>query len=572
MKRQTDENLTSRVFAYGAVPARIAPVKNEDKALEQMHLGNRLWNLLTKIDHVRVERYRLIMRDEGQEHIDVLRSLMDALRDEILARRKEARSRAVLVDDLEGPLRAAKKQMAVLIQERRDSSAARHDARRGELNALAQRARQRIKRARRAAASVGLYWGSYNDIVQRADAARKHGGEMHFRRFAGAGTLTAQVMDGASVARCVGAGAHDTRFQVDPPTPGQHWRYARIRIGTEDRRGEGGKKLDPAWLEVPIVYHRDLPADADIKSVSVTRRLQDRKVTWQLNVTFNLPKPAERQGDRAVAIDIGWRLVEDGGVRVAYALDNRGRERELRVSPSDVRQFGRVRHMRSVCDKMRDEFLPQLAAWLGKQTLPDSSLGRSWAQRSAYLLQWRSGDRLADLIGWWRDNRLPGDEAMFATAVGWRKGYLHVAHFWRGLQDQMCRRLREYYRLCAQQVATDYDVVYLEDFDLRKVAERPAAEDEAEPSGAYRQIASPSSFRGALLNAITREGVRVVKLPAEFSTRSCSYCGYAGKWDQAVSVIHRCEGCGEVWDQDLNACRNLLAAGLKQREEKAVPA
>jgi hypothetical protein len=63
---------------------------------------------------------------------------------------------------------------------------------------------------------MGLFWGSYNDIVQRADAGRKHGGELHFRGFRGEGTLTAQIMGEVPAQRLGGCDdeikAHYCRF------------------------------------------------------------------------------------------------------------------------------------------------------------------------------------------------------------------------------------------------------------------------------------------------------------------------------------------------------------------------
>ena len=60
MKHQTD-NVRSVVYQYGTVPARIAPVEGKDRALDQMQLARRLWNLLTAIERVRIQGYRRIM-------------------------------------------------------------------------------------------------------------------------------------------------------------------------------------------------------------------------------------------------------------------------------------------------------------------------------------------------------------------------------------------------------------------------------------------------------------------------------------------------------------------------------
>ena len=88
MKHQAD-NVRSLVYQYGAVPARIAPVEGEDRALDQMRLACRLWNLLTAIERVRIQSYRRIMRDEVQEQIDQLHERKGALINERDALREQ---------------------------------------------------------------------------------------------------------------------------------------------------------------------------------------------------------------------------------------------------------------------------------------------------------------------------------------------------------------------------------------------------------------------------------------------------------------------------------------------------
>jgi hypothetical protein len=542
------KELTARVYQYGTVPARVAPVIGEAAADGQLRLAGRLWNVLVAIERARVERYRIIMRDEGQERIDSLRHQISTLRDEIKARRKAVRARNVETKDLTDAIGAARAELGAAIETQKASSAARHDAKRADLAALNERTKRRIKRARQAAASLGLFWGTYNDIVARADTGCK-AGELHFRRYAGDGTLTAQIMGGATVARCIG-GEHSF-FVVDPSINGQKWTRARMRIGSTADRA-------PVWLDVPIVMHRPIPAGAMIKSVSMTRR----NLRWTVNITVTAAAPKPKLQGPSIAIDLGWRLLPHG-VRVAYCIDDAGQEQQVVVSTADIGEFGRIRSVRSICDCGRDHFLPIMVAWLAGRDLPEQ-----WRTQTAALAQWRSGDRLAALIRWWADHRLDGDEQIYITAQEWRKQYLHLANWWRNLENQMRARVREQYRIFAARVARDYAAVYLEEFDLREVAEKAPAESEAQntASSGYRQMVSPSMLRAAVKNACFREGVRVVDLPAEYTTRVCHHCGYAGQWDQASAVMHRCDGCGRLWDQDANAARNLLALGLASGE------
>jgi hypothetical protein len=547
MKRsQSDSNITSRVYSFGSVPPRIAPVLGEPEA--QLKLAHRLWNLLVAIDRRRIDRYRKIMHDEAQERMEALKEQISGLRAAIKGARREARRRSLGFPDQKQALGLARTEMSALIARQKESALERHALRKVELEALNAATKRRIVRARQAAASMGLFWGTYNDIIQRADTARKLG-EMQFRRFSADGTLTAQIIGGATVAQCISTpdrAAWHTFFQIDSPVPGRKWRRARMRIGSDSDR-------QPIWLDVPVVYHRDIPETTLIKSVSMTRRAG----RWQLNVTVNLARPTERSGMHALAVDIGWRLLPHG-VRVAYWADDRSDHAGVVVPAADIRELERVHSLRSTCDRLRDEFLPALCAWLDGRELADE-----WKRQTVALSQWRSSDRIAGLVRWWADNRLVGDEEIFEAARVWRTQYLHFANWWRNLESQMRLRIRDQYRRFASWVASEYDALYIEDFDLREVAKTPAPESAESSTAAsgYRQMVSPSVFRAALINACRREGVRVVKVESAYTTRECHVCGAVEQWDQRVEIVHRCK-CGMLWDQDHNAAINLLRAGI----------
>lgn len=549
MKRQpSDDSIQTIVYSYGTVPSRVAPVRNEEAALAQLRLANRLWNMLVEIDQARVARYAEIMRDERSDRIAALTEEINGLRDEIQAKRKEARKLRVPVGDAPERIKALIEERKRLFEEARASSAARHEERREQLDALALDGAERIKRARQQAAAEGLFWGTYNDVVQRADAGRKLG-KLKFHRFAGTGTLTAQIMGGAIVSRCA-PGGHQF-FQVDPETPGQRWRYARIRISSVERA--------PVWLEIPIVLHRDMPPAGMIKSVSATRRVVAGQVRWQLNVTLNQPAPALKTEGGVIAIDIGWRQLDHGGVRVAYWTDDAGGRGEVVVPERDLEAVAQSATLRSHVDRDRDEFLPALVEWLAGQELPEE-----WQERSAHIAQWRSPERVAALVRWWAAARLPGDEEIYRAACAWRSRFLHLNHWRRNHEEQIRARIRERYRIFAKQTAERYGRVVIEDFNLRRVAMLPAPEQkederpEAHGSRSSRQSVSPSEFRGALVNACRRLGTSVVKLPARNTTRKCHLCGYEKAWDAAEAILHACAGCGRTWDQDYNAAVNLL--------------
>jgi hypothetical protein len=545
MKRQA-ENVRSTVYRYGSVPVRIAPVLGEDGALQQMRLGRRLWNTLVAIDRTRTEVYRRIMHDETQAEIDRLKEREDALWAQIRALRHKAQKKTPAPPGLADELARIRAARVMLGDHQKTTRDARHAARREQLAALGERSFRRVKKARQAAASMGLYWGTYNAVVQSADVGHKLG-ELRFRGFRGEGTVTAQVQGGAAVHECIAGG--NSFFQVEPPVASRKWRYARVRIGSSGDRS-------PLWVAIPIVYHRDIPSEARIKSVSATRRLVAGKPRWTVNVTVTVPPVIATLSGEIIAVDIGWRLLP-AGVRVAYWQDGAGAHGQLVIPMADIRGFEKVRELRSICDRSRDEFLPRLSAWFGQQALSEE-----WQGRISHLAQWRSTDRLATLVRWWSDNRFARDQEMHEAARAWRKQYLHLADWWRNQQDQMVARIREEHRCFATGISRRYDTVILEDFALPTVVEKKPDETKGARAGSnYRQMVSPGGFRAILINACKREGVEVRIVSGAYTTVTCHACQAAENWDHAANVIHRCSQCGALWDQDRNAAINLLARG-----------
>src|ERR1039458_4550452 len=128
--------------------------------------------------------YRRIMQNDQQDRADALAQEITAIREEILSKRKAARKRRVDLGDLPERKAALKSERALVIEGLKSTKEARHAERKQQLDSNAQTAKRRIKRARQAAARMGLFWGSYNDIIQRADTGRKLG-ELKFRGFRG---------------------------------------------------------------------------------------------------------------------------------------------------------------------------------------------------------------------------------------------------------------------------------------------------------------------------------------------------------------------------------------------------
>ena len=63
-------------------------------------------------------------------------------------------------------------------------------------------------------------------------------------------------------------------------------------------------------------------------------------------------------------------------------------------------------------------------------------------------------------------------------------------------------------------------------------------------------------------------GARVVKVPARFTTQTCSNCEELVP--KALGIrTHVCDCCGHIEDRDVNAAKNILKAGMRPSERNA---
>lgn len=420
------------------------------------------------------------------------------------------------------------------------------------------------------------------------------------------GTVALRWQTGLSVADAF-AGT-DLRMQlVSQPFPGpanpkatprdpnskrskkRDWRLCRFRVGTDaDRK--------PIWLELPVCLHRQLPKDGLIRKAHLRWWRVGSKIRWQLSLVVASEALSANDSQPihpiAAAIDLCWRKMRDGGLRVAYLLDEMGRGGQLTLPPGWVKEWERTDRIKSHRDLLFNDARGALCAWKNTMELAAGfpNLGRvvvgatpmqparlpDWfLEDTSHAVQWKSPRRLANLLRKWRDNRFPGDETVYRELAAWAKRDRHLWEYGDNLRDQLLANRKDLYRNWAVVVARNYATVVLEDFDLRQVAkvekrtEEEGPNDLPPPARHQRVMVGPSIFRGAVVNALQREGRVVVKGDPKNTTVDCHRCGHHEEWDKAADLTHRCSNCGRTWDQDRNACANLLAGRGKEKKARA---
>jgi hypothetical protein len=548
----------SRVYAYGAR----SPLENADLVGDQLDRALRYRNGLVQLELWRRAQVEAVLAPEApwlsglSERVAALEADLHDARAAI--RRQNSRQRR------RDPARAAVRTATEIRTELRSARAELRAARKAaftdpvvqaRMAALDEECRARGKVLR---AESGLYWGTYL-TVERALRAAGSGAPPRFRGRQAPGQIAVQLQGGASWEEIL-EGTGQCRVEVLPlpegATPGGR-RSKRPRAILHIRVGsEGPRNRTPVWAQVPIVLHRPPPADARIKWVMVVRRQVGTHDQW--GVQFVLARESWERSDTGeargtVAVDLGWRTMEDGSMRVAYALGDDGWSGELTIPQEQLDRWRKPDDLRSERDREFARIRTELEVWLGEVEVPE------WlGEATAALPTWRSPARLAALAIRWRGERFSGDEDVYHALEAWRTKDKRL-YDWEAHQRQGCLRWRDdHYRRWAASLRRRYARVLVEDTDWGKVTGRPPAETDTDFRRADRaRIASPGRLRDLI-----EEGCDdVVRVPAADSTRLCSLCGAgpARDWDRASEIDYRCEG-GHRLDQDRNAARNRLRA------------
>ncbi|WP_327093363.1 transposase [Nocardia vinacea] len=121
----------------------------------------------------------------------------------------------------------------------------------------------------------------------------------------------------------------------------------------------------------------------------------------------------------------------------------------------------------------------------------------------------------------------------------------------------------------AHELASEHCLVVLEDLRARNMTVS-AKGTAAEPGKNVRQKAGLNKailakgwhqFELALRNVARYTGTRIVKIPAAFTSQTCSRCLHVDSGSRESQARFRCTMCGYRENSDVNAAKNILAAG-----------
>lgn len=589
------------------------PPTGESRRLieEQMRLAHRYRNALVETERRRRTRVDSAVREvcpalaEVEAKIAAEEAALAAVREAIRAGNAAARKKQTGTAEQKAEVKAVTARLKPLWQRRKELRAETFagDALRSilaEVEAWAKGENQRLYNE----AFAALHWGSRVHVAASCRSLRS-GAPPEFVRFRGDGHIAVQLQGGVPADEAVVA--LDRGASWDPPPKGQFFvrtvgdhprkphAHIGIRVGTVDG------STAPVWATLFCRLHRPFPPDSRLKMVHLTRRREGTRDLWHVVVSVeNVPPVTDRAESGRVGVDVGWRKLPDGRLRVASWAGDDGRTGELTMSAEYVERCQRIPGLDSTRKKLFNVAHARLLEWVAANPLP-----AAWTEvteaaprpPAAHLSAWRSEARLRQLVEFWTANRLPGDEAVFGdpaalaaererllarhapnrdagnlayhqvvkAAAGqgdlyaWRLQDIHLLEYRVGLQRRTRAHREERMRLLAVGLRRRYRTAAVEDINWREdVLEKPEAEhdDELAAVRAFHRMAAP----GRLLQLLAEHTAETVRVAPDHTTTDCHACGRRCEFDAARVLVHTCEHCGATWDQDHNAAVNLLNA------------
>ena len=568
------EMIRTTPYEFGCAKEFYGGYDGQEFAVEQMFQTNKLWNALVEIDRNDRVEYRKLTSDPILEaELTAKKEALKALDVTTQKQKVTERTRRIKIPP---ELTAAKKQLG----QECNVLYAKLKAERDRMKTVNQQAIEQLKSAAeektKAALKLGaqtLPWTIIGPLKVRfgtaSSLAKKAKTLLRFKRFDGTGIITVPYTHGISLSKLYRndeVGNFQIARELMTTHPRERRTLCRIVVALKPKK---------MWLTLPVIFHRPLLPDANIRSVTVVRETLAGTARWKLVITTRTVNEYKPASTVACGIDIGWRKMPDGSVRVAYLVDQAGRTEELVIAASDVEQFRKLDSLKGIMETNFNQVRDKLVTGFKQETAEIPEILQPFVQ---YMAKWKSPARLVKMMRVWAVNRFAGDEAMWNDVQFWYhgaevkpdplcNGHQHLYSYWIHLKDQLHRKRREQYRVFAASLGNRYGTVFLEDFDLRKVAATPEPEKDVEyddEARYQRTKGATSTLRSAIHNVCVRTGVIYDDtIDPKDTTHECPECGAYMDFDAAVNLLCTCGSCGRVFDQDFVGAKNVLLRGLR---------
>jgi hypothetical protein len=377
-----------------------------------------------------------------------------------------------------------------------------------------------VKPVRAAAIAEGLYCGTYRQVEESFAAAWKKTDTfslVRFRSWRQGGLMSVQIQCGCDA---------DRYFQIraaDDPRTGRRKNQrhtVRLRIGSDGQR--------PIWSEaVRLEMHR--PIQGIVAWAKVCLAYSGDREIWSVQFTsICVPPRHDEATDGAVAIDVSWRSMPDGTLRLAFARDADGQEHELRMPARWRERVARAERIRGHRDRRLNELKAKKPAF-----------ARLQKPRGARRVAKKQGVIEPEIAAWLARDR-------------------HLEEYELGCRRKSVAARRDALRNWLRMLRRRYATAIIKDTAHKEMKAHSAAVAAGIwPKARYQgHHGAPGETVEELCQVYGRKtGVAVFK--AAWTTSTCAECGEPMEVGPEREVT--CESCGAVDDRDRVSTRNLLA-------------
>jgi putative transposase len=279
--------------------------------------------------------------------------------------------------------------------------------------------------------------------------------------------------------------------------------------------------------------------------------------------SFRFPDPKQFRVDevrqRIKLPKLGWVSYRNG--RGRHALKLLGTIKSVTVAREGKHWFASI-----LCEAE----VPEPAPLLGPAVGIDLGVAQS--------LTLSSGQEPIQIPGMTKaeDRRLARIQRAFARK---RKGSHNRAKARARLaefQARISRRRRDAIHKATTMLAKSHSLVVIEDLRIKNMTKAPAPKPDLEQEGRFlpNGAAAKAGLNKAILDKgwgeIRRQldykcrwyGSKLVAVPPAYTSQECSKCHHTEEGNRPTQAEFRCLKCGHEEHADLNAARNILAAGF----------
>lgn len=460
--------------------------------------------------------------------------------------------------------------------------------------------------------SGDLYWASFNTVLDHHKTAVKQIGrrrksgqpaQLRHHRFDGTGTIAVQLQRQAGApARTPpviadAAGKYRNVLQVpwiDPTVLDVLPRSERRRRlhGTVRMRC-GALNGEPQWIDIPVLQHRMLPADADIvgAQLTVTRVANQLRTTIAVTAKTVEAQPIVGEDDEhpVVAVRLGWRDSDDHTVvahwRATSPISTPDHLRHLITAAPDgltgtimlphnvASQSGSADDLASTRDLSFEGLRDKVATWISERDEPIPHPGRDGETLTAAdVRRWRSPGRLIHLANAWSNNApaaTPDGVSEIVEAINeWRRADIPLWRRQAFSRRKALNRRRDYYRTVAAHFTAQVGRIVVDDMSIADIARHASANEDLPADIAHkiarrRAVSAPGQLRECLTAAATRDHIPVTVVPATGLARIHPRCGHENPADgRYIHATVLCDGCGAKYTPAVAATITMLTRAV----------